>query len=1305
MRKKLRSFLFLVLLSSGAQAQTLLHYWNFNNTSSLEAHLTPVSILDGASIKHIAGGTSAIAEKEGTGQGFDRENLNARNGDPAGNHLRFNNPIGGALLFHIPTTGFRNILIKYVSMRSGSGAGTQLIEYTTNGTDYTPFTTIAPNNGTPQLETLDFSGIAAANNNDNFKIRISFEQEAGGLVGNNRFDNFTVEGEQAGADVLPPSLTFSPAANAVHVAVDVHPSITFNEDVRLRDNTAITNNNVANLVEFKLQDAQGTAIAYSATFADRTITIIPATSLAPNQTYYIALKADVVEDFSDNAVETSPSFTFTTIAQQTQFQPGDLLFVAYRMNATGTEDEVAFITLVDILPGTMVHFTDAKYTDNTQPQCEGGLTWVAPATGIAAGTVIRIQNDVPSTSHGTVYGSKFGLSSGGDQVLVYTGTPQNPSYITALSSNAWVEANTSCSGSLSKLPASLTLGHHAISLSGAPGNTAGNTANAFYKGRTTGTKAELQAAILMPENWEGTASGTAAQRWPEWAFPGPPAVASARVLNQNTLELAFNKELAAASAAMLANYTGIDGLQSALLADDAKTVTLLFSTAFASGATYTLQVAGVKDKEDRVMHSAYTFSFTYNTTISFATKFLSVSESAGTAEVTINIENPAEATAKLVLKAAPFSTATASDFTFSTQSIQLTGASGTSHTLSIPIINDTEEEQDEYFVLSLEDITGATLTGSQYLTIYIRDNDRKATQPNQEIRLAHVSSFEPVGANGSTTEIVVHDPASQRLFMTSSVQNRLDIADFSNPAAITLIKSIDMAPYGGITSVAVRDGIVAVASPNADEQQNGSVIFMNTNGDVQAQVTVGALPDMVTFTPDGTKVLTANEGQPNDAYTIDPEGSISIIDISGGIANLGQAHVTTLLFTAYNEQEAALMAAGVRKTKSTSTLSQDLEPEYISVSPDSRKAWVTLQENNAIAELNLETKSITAIWPLGTKDMSALGNGFDASDNSGVVHLSNWPIKSFYIPDGVANYTVGSTTYLVTANEGDEKEYGSLNERTTVGAATLDQAKFPHAAVLKDNHNLGRLRITNLHGDTDGDGDLDELYMLGSRSFSIWNAETKELVYDSGDDFELYTSTEPSIASLFNSDHEGNGFKSRSRAKGPEPENVTVATIDGAVYAFVALERVGGVMVYNISDPANVKFVDYLNTRNTATYAGDHGPEGIIYIMAQNSPDGKPYIAVANEISGTVSVFEVQKTITSAKGEVLATKQNFHLYPNPATGKEVFFSKQVDVQVLDVTGKLLFTGTALKSIDISGFKTGLYFVRTSEGAVRRLVVK
>jgi hypothetical protein len=1240
--------------------QTLLHYWHFNtfnsgftaatNPGNLVPYRADYSVLDTAVVKvayRTIPGTSAAYTTYWDGASAG-DTTNARLNNAAGNYLRLRNPADSmALHIYIPTTGYYEPVIKYTIQKSSAsnGAAVNYFSYSTDsGTTWTntglsidSFATSAAWTTTPVTVAINNP---AANNNPRLVFRITFGTTgATGTSGNNRLDNISVDawtapvnGGGTPSDVTAPVATFTPANNTTDVASSVQPTISFNEDIRLVNNNAITNGNVSSLVELRLNDSAGAAVSFNATINGRIITITPAAALASNQVYYVGIKGGMIEDTSNNAITDPAGIRFTTIVPQTVFAAGDLVPVAYRMNATGTDDEVAFLTFVNILPGTKINFTDAKYTTNSPAQCTGGLVWTAPASGVAAGTVISIKNDAGIASIGTLTGSTFGLSSGGDQCIVYTGLNTSPVYIAALSSNAWLATNTSCSGSNSMLPAGLPDGISSIQHSTTKGNVTGNTANAYYTGTQTGSIAQLRAAILDTTNWMGTASGTAPQTWPVWNFPGPPAVVSASVVNATTIRIIFNEDLDAASATNPANYTGISGLNTVTRSNNgllADTITLVFSTPFAGGSTNNLVIDGITDAGNTPMFAPYTFTFTYNTTIAWSSDFISVKEDTGAINITLKLSNPAASSVQLVVKGAPFSTATPADAAVATQTLNFTGSSTTTQTINIPVLNDALDEQDEYLVISLENPTGLTITGSPLFTLFIRDNDKKAPAAQKQVELKYVGSFDPSPLTGSTTEIVVFDSASKRLFMTSAIQDRLDIADFSRPYSIVSYKSIDMAPYGGITSVAVKNGIVAVASPNANEQLNGSVVFFNTDGDSLKRVTVGALPDMVTFSPDGTKVITANEGQPDANYLVDPEGSISVIDISAGIGSLTQANVNTLSFAAFNAQESTLIAQGVRKLKASSTFAQDFEPEYVTVSADSKKAWATLQENNAIAEIDLENGTITNVWPLGTKNMNVAGNGFDASDNSGYVHLANYPVKAYYIPDGIANYSIGGTPYLVTANEGDEKEYGGLNERTTVGAAgtRLDSTLFPHAALLKQNHHLGRLRITNLSGDTDNDGDYDELYMVGTRSFSIWNAATRTKVYDSGDDFERITSTDPSIAAQFNADNESNGFKGRSRAKGPEPEGVTLAQIDGRQFAFVALERVGGVMVYDITDPAAPVYQDYKNSRGLTTYSGDHGPEGITYISPSQSPDGKAYITVANEISGTISVYEVKNNM------------------------------------------------------------------------------
>jgi hypothetical protein len=308
-------------------------------------------------------------------------------------------------------------------------------------------------------------------------------------------------------------------------------------------------------------------------------------------------------------------------------------------------------------------------------------------------------------------------------------------------------------------------------------------------------------------------------------------------------------------------------------------------------------------------------------------------------------------------------------------------------------------------------------------------------------------------------------------------------------------------------------------------------------------------------------------------------------------------------------------------------VAQDLEPEYIAVSPDGQVAYVTCQENNAIVVIDIAKAKALDILPLGYKDWSQ--SKLDASDKDDAINIQAWPVFGMYEPDAIAAYDVAGITYLVTANEGDSRDYDGFSEEARVSDLLLDPTAFPTAADLQKKGKLGRLNVTTTLGDYDGDGDFDALYTLGGRSFSIWQvAGGLTQVYDSGDDLEQITAV--AFPDDFNSDNaENDSFDNRSDNKGPEPEGVTLGVMGGKTYAFIGLERIGGVMVYDVTDPFAPVFEDYLNTRDfsgdpAAGTAGDLGPEGLEFVPAAASPTGKPLLIVAYEVSGSVAIFEIE---------------------------------------------------------------------------------
>lgn len=503
-----------------------------------------------------------------------------------------------------------------------------------------------------------------------------------------------------------------------------------------------------------------------------------------------------------------------------------------------------------------------------------------------------------------------------------------------------------------------------------------------------------------------------------------------------------------------------------------------------------------------------------------------------------------------------------------------------------------------------------------------------AGAPKFAITLQHLSSIgTDASADSTGAEIVAYDRRTQRAFAINSEDNDLAVIDLRDPAAPILVDKVALDAYGaGLNGVDAYDGLVAVAVEASPKTDPGKVVFLDARTlAVRGVVTVGALPDMLTFDDDGKRLLVANEGEPESYLegAVNPEGSVSIIDLGRGVA---RATVRTADFRAFSKE--ALLARGVRVFGPGATAAQDLEPEYITIK--GRTAWVTLQEANAMAVLDVPTATVTEILPLGLKDHSVPGQGLDASDRDNAINIATWPVFGMYQPDAIASFRVGPQQFLVTANEGDSRsgdDFPGFNEEVRLGSAgyVLDPIVFPDAAALKANAALGRLNVTNASGDLDGDGDFEQVHVFGARSFSIWTTGG-ELVWDSGDQFERYFADPANgYAAIFNTNHEELARDNRSDNKGPEPEGVAVGKVGGRSFAFVALERIGGVMAYDVTNPYAPTFAAYANTRGVTEQAGDLGAEGVEFVPAEDSPNGQPLLLLGNEVSRTVAVFQVTR--------------------------------------------------------------------------------
>lgn len=568
------------------------------------------------------------------------------------------------------------------------------------------------------------------------------------------------------------------------------------------------------------------------------------------------------------------------------------------------------------------------------------------------------------------------------------------------------------------------------------------------------------------------------------------------------------------------------------------------------------------------------------------------------------------------------------------------------------------------------------------------------------ISLTQTARSASQGFGVSAAEIVAFDKTNEKVFVVNANNGLVDVFAVED---MSLTGSIDLAAMllangdvtdanlvGAANSITVHGDLAAVAVEAATKTDNGWVLFLNVADLTYAEaVQVGALPDMVTFTPDGSKVIVANEGEPSSDYSVDPEGSVSIITVA-------DYSVETVGFTDFNvggTRHSELSTSNTVIDGYNATVAQSFEPEYIATNSAGTEAYVALQENNAIAVIDLEDNTVDRIFGLGFKDHSIPGNELDASQKDGV-NIKNWPVMGMYMPDSIASMEFDGKTYVITANEGDDRQdwldnvtnqasceasgyffdakdncvdaFTAKDYQDDGGTETdvdlsddnvilVDSEGNPFAATnggFGEDNELRRLKFSyhttyKMNGNST---EFTKLYAYGGRSFSIYDAETGEQVFDSGDFFETHTAE--LYGDKFNSSNDESFGDDRSDNKGPEPEGLAVGEVDGKTYAFVGLERIGGIMVYNISNPFSPEFVEYVNNRDVdVEFSADEGdaidegvpfvadatdyvdvglgdidlgPEGFKFVSASDSPSGKPLLIVGSEVSGTTTVYTIE---------------------------------------------------------------------------------
>jgi len=669
---------------------------------------------------------------------------------------------------------------------------------------------------------------------------------------------------------------------------------------------------------------------------------------------------------------------------------------------------------------------------------------------------------------------------------------------------------------------------------------------------------------------------------------------------------------------------------------------------------------------------------------SFVTEDVTLLEDAGLVNFDLDFTSANGTASSVSLKIIGASTAeNVVDYVLLDTTITVDGLADGTFSFALQIEDDLVEENSEYIIVTFDAFENGEAGELTESFIYITDNDRILPTGTNELKLDLLTSFTTGIEGESSAEIVVFDPTTQYLFIVNSVANQIDIVDLSVPALPLLIDSIEFDSVGFINSVAIYNDIIAVAVAAPVSQDSGFVSFWGTDGSFINRLTVGALPDMVTFNHAGTQLIAACEGEPNADYSVDPNGGVAIIDITGPIEDLSAADVTVLNFTAFDGDIVALKAAGVRIYGPGSSVAQDFEPEYVTVMDDDQLAYVVLQENNAMAVINIATKTILEIRPLGTIDHSLYGYGLDASNSTSGINIANFPIHGMFLPDAISHIGIGGSNYLFTANEGDSRDYDGYSEEERVRDLVLDSASFPDRDFIQKSLLLGRLKTTSANGDTDGDGDFDELYSYGTRSFSIWDAATGALVFDSGDMIEQIIANHPIFSEIFNaSNGDSPAAKDRSDDKGPEPEGVVATYIDGNAFLFVSMERVGGVMVFNINDPANPVYIGYHNNRDAVTNGPDRGAEGMIYIDPIESPSGNGILILANEISSTLTIFEVNScqvlsdlfVVTADEDEGFCSGDSLEI--TAETEGDLAFDWQFNGELLGETGAVIFANEA-----------------------------
>jgi hypothetical protein len=517
------------------------------------------------------------------------------------------------------------------------------------------------------------------------------------------------------------------------------------------------------------------------------------------------------------------------------------------------------------------------------------------------------------------------------------------------------------------------------------------------------------------------------------------------------------------------------------------------------------------------------------------------------------------------------------------------------------------------------------------------------------VKVTEIASISSGDGEGSS-EIATFHAGSKRIFATNGVKNTIDIYDISNVASPKKVGSVALSPYGNdVTSVAAgKDVVVAVvnvsdkfSATGVPTTTNGKIVVFDTNGKVLSSPDVlGVLPDSVTFAPNGTTALVAIEAQPvcakDDPATAakeetdytkasDPVGGVTIVDLSNPAAPV-------LRFAGFDQFTVAEMRAkGIAVSSVVNNVSKDFEPEFVSAA-DNNYAYVTIQEANAIGTLNIGTATFESITRAFESKVANVAR--DTSDrDTGAGPRTYKNVVGASQPDAIAGFKVGSGQYFLTANEGDAREYTCLNDDLRGSALKVDARRFPDWKTLSGNAALGRAKVNPTIGDKDGDGDIDTIHLRGSNSMTMYRNGV--VIWDSATLLDQIQTQAFGVANI-NGSHSLSSDKStmnyvgqdRSDDKGSEPEGVAVGVVGDRRIAILGMERMSALAIFDITQPSSPVFQEWLQMLPTkATPAKDvkyWSPEGIVFVPANKSPSGKALIITSYELSGSLSIHQIE---------------------------------------------------------------------------------